>query len=90
MFSDCFVLQTIDLSHFNTDNVIDMGWMFDGCNNLKMLNLSSFNMNKVTEQIGMLKGCTSLKTLPCRTQADADKMKNDKYTPTTINFIVKQ
>ena len=43
MFSNCSSLEEIDLSHFNTDNVINMSCMFFGCSLLKELNLSNFN-----------------------------------------------
>ena len=33
MFSDCGSLTSIDLSNFNTDNVINMSEMFYNCTN---------------------------------------------------------
>ena len=41
-------LQSIDLSLFNTENIINMSHMFYGCNNLKSIDLSSFNAQNVT------------------------------------------
>ena len=31
MFSGCFSLNELNLSNFNTNNVIDMSYMFSGC-----------------------------------------------------------
>jgi len=38
-----FSLKELNLSNFNTNNVINMGGMFEGCHKLKELNLSNFN-----------------------------------------------
>ena len=35
MFEECNNLAKLDLSSFNTKNVIDMRFMFNKCNNLK-------------------------------------------------------
>ena len=43
MFSGCELLTNIDLSNFNTQNVINMACMFKGCKNIKNINLSNFN-----------------------------------------------
>ena len=48
MFCNCCSLISLNLSNFNTNNVIDMSWMFRGCKSLTNINLSNFNTNKVT------------------------------------------
>ena len=48
MFSECNYLTNINLSSFNTQNVIDMSFMFNGCNSIKNINLSTFNTQNVT------------------------------------------
>ena len=48
MFEACRKLTTLDLSRFNTKNVVDMGSMFFECENLMSLNVSNFNTSKVT------------------------------------------
>ena len=50
----------INLSNFNTKNVIDMGYMFNGCSSLTSIDLSSFNTNNVTNMSCMFRGCSSL------------------------------
>ena len=54
-------LQSIDLSLFNTENIINMSHMFYGCNNLKSIDLSSFNAQNVTNISKMFCNCNKLK-----------------------------
>ena len=35
MFNECNELEYLDLSNFNTSNVIDMGYIFAGCYKLR-------------------------------------------------------
>ena len=55
MFYGCSSLTNINLSNFNTNNVIDMSGLFGGCSSLKNINLSNFNTNKVTDMRAMFK-----------------------------------
>ena len=45
MFDGCFSLTSIDLSSFDTKNVIYFGLIFDNCPNLRYIDISSFNCN---------------------------------------------
>ena len=67
MFYDCSGLTSLDLSHFNTQNVTDMGGMFEGCSGLPSLDLSHFNTQNVTDMIEMFKGCSALTTIKSNT-----------------------
>ena len=58
MFSGCSSLKELNLSNFNTNNVINMYGMFKGCSSLKELNISNFNTNNVTNMEGMFYGCS--------------------------------
>jgi surface protein len=49
MFSYCKSLTKLDLSNFNTDNVINMSYMFTFCTSLESLDLSNFNSNDNTD-----------------------------------------
>ena len=49
MFYDCDSLSNLDLSNFNSNNVIYMNGIFSFCNSLKNLNLSNFNTQYVTQ-----------------------------------------
>ena len=47
MFYECENLINLDLSNFNTNNVIDMSYMFYKCENLINIDLSGFNTKNV-------------------------------------------
>ena len=63
MFRGCSGLTSLDLSHFNTQNVTDMRDMFSGCSGLTSLDLSSFNTQNVTNMVEMFSGCRGLTSL---------------------------
>ena len=63
MFSNCSLLENIDVSHFDTGNVTTMNKMFNGCSSLQSLNLLGFNIGKVTNIESMFQNCTSLTEL---------------------------
>ena len=63
VFYRCSSLKELDLSSFNTANVIGMGSMFSECSSLKSLDLSNFNTSNVTTMYGMFYGCSSLTNL---------------------------
>ena len=57
------VLEDLNLSIFNTSNVINMNFMFYMCKSLTSLDLSSFNTSKVTNMESMFLNCYALKNL---------------------------
>ena len=61
MFSNCSSLTNLDLSNFNTQNVINMNEMFSNCSSLTNLDLSNFNTQNVTDMNDMFCDCGSLK-----------------------------
>ena len=63
MFSNCPSLKSIDLSSFNSSNVIDMSGMFSVCSSLKSIDLSSFNTNNVSNMHSIFAQCSSLESL---------------------------
>ena len=63
MFRECSSLTSLDVSNFNTSNVIDMGCMFNVCSSLTSLDLSHFNTSNVTDMAGMFDRCSSLTSL---------------------------
>ena len=63
MFFNCYNLQQVDLSNFDTSSVTNMSGMFKGCYNLQQLDLSSFNTSSVTDMSGMFEYCYSLRNL---------------------------
>ena len=63
MFSGCYKIIEIDLSKFESSNIINMGKMFFGCTSLISINLSGFNTSKVKYMTYMfcdLKSITSI------------------------------
>ena len=63
MFSNCAKLKSIDLSSFDTSQVVDMMQMFYGCKSLTTLDLSNFNTAKVTDMRYMFGSCENLTTI---------------------------
>ena len=46
MFSNCLLLKKLDLSNFNTNNIINMSGMFSYCKSLLALpDISKWNTN---------------------------------------------
>ena len=66
MFSGCdSLLNLVDVSKWNTDNIINMSYLFYGCKSLEYLpDISKWNTKNVTNMSSMFCLCTSLKTLP--------------------------
>ena len=62
MFRGLFAVESIDLSHFYTDEVEAMMYMFNNDRNLKTLDVSHFNTSKVEVMNGMF-GAVGLTTL---------------------------
>ena len=60
MFANCELLTYIDLSNFNSQNIIDMECMFLGCTSLKIIDFSNFYTQKVTNIYGLFNRCSSL------------------------------
>ncbi len=63
MFSTCWSLDAIDVSHFNTGKVENMSYMFNYCEGLTSLDLSSFDTQNVRSMEGMFFECSGLTNL---------------------------
>ncbi len=63
MFVNCGNLKSVDLSAFDTSEIVDMWGMFKYCNSLTNLDLSSFNTGRVNDMSAMFLGCSSLESL---------------------------
>ena len=53
MFQDCKSLTYINLTHFNTENVTEMNYMFYGCEKLKNIDISNFTLNKDVRNVSL-------------------------------------
>ena len=61
MFKACYELKYLDLSNFNTSEVINMGGMFHECNKLKEIKgINKFNTNNVINMTTMFQECNEL------------------------------
>ena len=63
MFFGCDKIIEIDLSKFESSNIISMAKMFFGCSSLISLNLSGFNLSKVNRMDEMFYNCSKLISL---------------------------
>ena len=55
------IYSNLNLSNFNTQNVINMSYMFYNCNSLTKLDLSNFNAQNVINMSFIFADCYSLK-----------------------------
>ena len=74
MFYHCVTLAQLNLSNFNTSNIVTMYGMFDGCKNLTSLDLSNFDTSRVTKMNYMFCNCSKL------TQLDLSNFNTSKVT----------
>lgn len=63
MFNKCYVLESIDLSNFVTDNAMTFAYMFCYCQRVKTLDLSKFKTDKALSLGFMFQHCESLTEL---------------------------
>ena len=63
MFYNCSSLTSLDLSNFDTNEVIAMNHMFYNCKALIQLDLSNFYTSKVTDMSYMFSSCERLTSL---------------------------
>ena len=64
MFRDCSGLTSLDVSGFDTAQVMSMNYMFSGCRCLTDLDISNWDMSKVTSKSGMFSNCPAGATNP--------------------------
>lgn len=53
-------VDKIDVSEYDTSNIVDMSYMFANCSSLKELNVSNFDTRNVVDMYGVFKFCHSL------------------------------
>lgn len=63
MFYGCKSLENIDLSRFDTKNIVTMCCMFTNCKKLKQLDLSGFSTGNVREMTHMFSRCSNLEQI---------------------------
>ena len=62
-FSGCTVLESLDLSHFDTSELTNTKGMFAACKALSSLDLSTFDTSKVKDMMYMFYNCSALKII---------------------------
>ncbi|MDL4889565.1 BspA family leucine-rich repeat surface protein [Enterococcus hirae] len=62
-FSNCFALQQLDTSQWNTSKVTNMESMFLNCNNLQNIDVSHWDVSQVTNFFNMFNSCLSIHEL---------------------------
>ena len=75
MFYNCSSLISLNLSNFDTSNIINMNSIFYNCSSLTSINISNFNTSKVVNIISMFNGCSSLTSVDLST-FNTTKLKN--------------
>ena len=63
MFYGCSQLTSLDVTNFNTANVLAMSDMFSGCSSLTSLDVTNFNTENVVWIMKIFKGCSALTTI---------------------------
>lgn len=63
MFDGLFLVNYLDVGHFNTANVTNMNAVFNNCEQLLELDVSRFRTNLVTDMYAMFADCTKLKKI---------------------------
>ena len=63
MFSGLSNIKEVDLSKFDSSNIVSTYAMFMDCSSLEYINFTNFNTSKVSNMISMFQRCRKLKTL---------------------------
>ena len=63
MFASCAKLKVLDVSGFDTSDVVSMKAMFSGCKALTVLDVSGFDTSKVGDMNTMFQSCELLEAL---------------------------
>ena len=66
MFNGCSSLESLpDISNWNTNNIINISYLFSYCSSLKLLpDISKWNLSNVRYFSNIFNGCSLLKSLP--------------------------
>jgi len=91
IFNGCDLLESIDLSIFDTSLVTNMAYMFHGCYKMKSLNLLNFNTSLVEDMKNMFYGLGLLSSLDLSNfdtslVTDMSNMFNGCYQLSSLNL----
>ena len=62
----CCSFEELNLSNFQTNNVINMSSMFSGCSSLRVLDISNFNINNNINISNIFFECSAFISLHCK------------------------
>ena len=77
LFSLCDKMTSVDLSNFDTSQIVSMRTMFLDCSSLQSIDLSGFDTSNVQSMMSMFYGCSSLERLDL-SSFDTSKVVNMK------------
>ena len=78
MFSGCSKLKSLDLTNFDTSDVVDMSYLFLECRTLDSLEVGSFNTEHVTAMPFIFCGCANIKEIDL-SNFDMTQVENNNY-----------
>ena len=58
-----FAAEVLDFSNFNTENIVDMAYMFNGFYKCRSIDLNKLNTSNVVDMTGMFSDCTEMEYL---------------------------
>jgi surface protein len=89
MFSNCISLKELDLSNFDTSNVLLMQEMFANCISLSSINLANFNFSKIINITQIFFGCNNLEFLNLSNSASLNKfIGKNPFLGTSKNLVI--
>jgi surface protein len=63
MFADCFKLEKIDMSGWDTPNLVSINGMFNTCTSLKVIDVSDLDTQNVTDMSQVFETCYALEEI---------------------------
>jgi surface protein len=75
MFNECKLLDTINLSNFHTNSLINSGHMFSYCTSLKSINLTNFGTINIINMFFMFTFCELIEEIDLSSFNNKDKSK---------------
>ena len=91
LFYKCFLINSLDLSNFISNDILNMNGMFFNCSYLTSLNLTNFNTSNVKDMSYMFRDCSSLTSLDLLSfntfnVKDMSNMFENCYSLTSLNL----
>jgi surface protein len=85
MFSGCSSLSSVDVSEWDTTNVMYMTGVFSGCSSLTSLDISNWDTTNGAMRWELFTNCTNLSELTCSKTFKMDTNQKLRDLPTAEN-----